>query len=66
MKRPSMNNILNKCVLLGQEKAANVLIQSGSNVKAMNKNENTPLHYAAEYGMQALLNTLVTDFHRNV
>lgn len=44
-----------------QLKCAQVLLEAGAAVDALDKNKNTPLHYAAGYGMKECVDLLLKN-----
>lgn len=52
---------LNLLIPLPQLKCAQVLIDAGASVNAVDKNKNTPLHYAAGYGRKECVSLLLEN-----
>ncbi|KAF3603168.1 hypothetical protein F2Q69_00032825 [Brassica cretica] len=52
---------LNLLIPLRQLKCAQVLIDAGASVNAVDKNKNTPLHYAAGYGRKECVSLLLEN-----
>lgn len=47
------------CVFFFQLKCAEILLEAGAAVDALDKNKNTPLHYAAGYGQKECVDLLL-------
>lgn len=54
-----MLSFINVCDL--QEKCAQVLLEAGAGVDALDKNKNTALHYAAGYGRKECVELLLKN-----